>query len=57
MYIKLPMYLFFYMALGRNDFEAGNVHYEGHLKGPPLQMAQVMDIVCFKIINCKQFGL
>jgi hypothetical protein len=23
MYIKLPMYLFFYMALGLNDFDAG----------------------------------
>ena len=33
LYIKLPMYLFFYMALGLNDFEAGNIHYEGHLKG------------------------
>jgi hypothetical protein len=27
------MYLFFYMALGLNDFEAGNIHYLGHLKG------------------------
>jgi hypothetical protein len=23
MYIKLPMYLLFYMALGLNDFDAG----------------------------------
>ena len=22
-----------YMALGLNDFEVGNIHYEGHLKG------------------------
>ncbi len=27
------MYLFFYMALGLNDFDASNIHYEGHWKG------------------------
>jgi hypothetical protein len=31
MYIKLPMYLFFYMALGLNDFDGGQIHFKGHL--------------------------
>ena len=30
---KLPMYLFFYMALRLNDFVAGNMHYKDHLMG------------------------
>ena len=38
MYIKLPMYLFLYMALGPNDFDAGNIHYKGHLKGWALNL-------------------
>jgi hypothetical protein len=36
--IKLPMYLFFYMALGLNDFDAGNIHYKGHWKGWALKI-------------------
>ena len=32
------MYLFFYMALRLNDFIAGNMHYEGHLKGRALNI-------------------
>jgi hypothetical protein len=33
MYIKLPLYLYFYMALGLNDFDGGLIHYSGHWKG------------------------
>jgi hypothetical protein len=40
MYIKPPMYLFFYMALGLNDFEAGK----------SMTQAIVMDIARLKII-------
>ena len=47
------MYLFFYMALGLNDFEAGNIHYLGYLKGWALQMALVMDIARIKIITSR----
>jgi hypothetical protein len=31
MYIKLPIYLFLYMALGLNDFDA--IHYSGPRNG------------------------
>ena len=31
--IKIPMDLFFYMGLGRYDFDAGQRHYLGHWKG------------------------
>ena len=27
------MYLLFIWRVGRNDFDAGNIHYEGHWKG------------------------
>ncbi len=33
MYIKLAMYLFFYMALIVNGFEVCNIHYKGHWTG------------------------
>ncbi len=34
MYIKLPLYLFFYMALGLNDFDSGkSISIEGYSKG------------------------
>jgi hypothetical protein len=33
MYIKLPMYLFFYTALGLNDFDGGYSNFEGHWNG------------------------
>jgi len=32
LYIKLPMYLFFHMALGLNDFDGGNP-FRGPLEG------------------------
>jgi hypothetical protein len=38
MYIKLPVYLFFYMALGFNDFDGGQIHYSGHWKGWALKI-------------------
>jgi hypothetical protein len=34
------MYLFFYMALGLNDF-GGQIHYSGHWKGGALKFEVV----------------
>ncbi len=33
------MYLFFYMALGLNDFDGGKIHYLGHWKGWALKIS------------------
>jgi hypothetical protein len=38
MYIKLPMYLFVYLALGFNDFDGGNPLL-GHWKGWALKFS------------------
>jgi hypothetical protein len=38
MFIKLPMYLFFYMVPGLNDFEVSKIHYFGHWKGWTLKI-------------------
>jgi hypothetical protein len=65
MFIKLPMYLFFYMALGLNDFDADKLLANGtrfarchfrtrksvNFQGPPLPMALVMDVARIKIIT------
>ena len=61
--IKLPMNLFFYMALAPYDFDAGQRHYLDHWKGwamkvstflgPTLQMARVMSLPCIKIITAR----
>jgi hypothetical protein len=37
MYIKLPMYLFFYMALGLNNFDAGKSISRPNGRGGPLE--------------------
>jgi hypothetical protein len=37
-FIKLPMCLFFLMALGLNDFDAGNIHTKGNWKGWALKI-------------------
>jgi hypothetical protein len=58
MYIKLPMYLFFYVALGLNDFDAGkSITY--HWKGWALKISpfwahchfRAQKVLIFQYIN------
>ncbi len=61
MYIKLPMYLFFYMALGHNNFDAGKSITQALLpfqaqkslnfRAHPFPMVLVMDVASNKIIT------
>ncbi len=55
MYIKLPRYLFFYMTLGPNDFDAVKSITEKSLdfQGQPLPLVLIMDAARIKIIKSR----
>jgi hypothetical protein len=42
MYVKLTMYLFFYMVLELNNFWCGQIYYSNYLKGWALKIFTVL---------------